>query len=98
LYGEKMMITSLLEAGEHDGRPWNRAIIRNLLRCEPLSLRTVRIRFFCDDGPEVHVTGGEATDVAVQPWKPATAAGDKPVMSEDRALNQERITEGGLSG
>ncbi len=55
------------------GRPWNREIIRSLLRCDPLSFKTVRITVHYDDGPVVAAIGGDVADVASKPWKPVVS-------------------------
>lgn len=52
------------------GKRWNREIIRSLLRCDPLSFKTVRITVHYGDGPSVARRGGEIEDVADKPWKP----------------------------
>jgi hypothetical protein len=65
----------------HNGRPWNREIIRSYLRCDPLSFKTVRITIFLNDGPAVAQEGGDPQDVADQSWKDATAPVDKVAMT-----------------
>ena len=55
------------------GKPWNREIIRSLLRCDPLSFKTVRITVHYNDGPVVAAIGGDIADVASKPWKPVVS-------------------------
>ncbi|MGH7575677.1 MAG: hypothetical protein ACREM1_11220 [Longimicrobiales bacterium] len=71
---------------EHDGVPWNREIIRSLLRCEPVSFMTVHITIYLDDGPPVAREGGDLEDVVDQPWKEAAASVDRPAMKRAREI------------
>lgn len=52
------------------GKPWNREIIRSLLRCAPLSFKTVRVTLQYNDGPVIAAEGGDVASVADRPWKP----------------------------
>jgi hypothetical protein len=52
------------------GKPWNREVIHSLLRCAPISFKTVMITVFLDGGPPVAQGGGTVADVASKPWKP----------------------------
>lgn len=62
--------TRHLAMREHEGKPWNREIIRSLLRCEPLSFKTVLTTVFLDDGPPIAQIGGREADVREKPWRP----------------------------
>ena len=62
--------TRHLAMREHEGKPWNREIIRSLLRCEPLSFKTVLTTIFLNDGPPVAQIGGVQADVRTKPWRP----------------------------
>ena len=54
---------------EEDGEPWNREVIRSLLRCTPLEFKTVRVTVFLDDGPPVAQVGATLEDISDQPWR-----------------------------
>ena len=62
--------TRHLAMREHEGKPWNREIIHSLLRCEPLSFKTVLTTIFLNDGPPVAQIGGVQADVRTKPWRP----------------------------
>ena len=62
--------TRHLAMREHEGKPWNREIIRSLLRCKPLSFKTVLTTIFLNNGPPVAQIGGVQADVGTKPWRP----------------------------
>jgi hypothetical protein len=62
--------TRHLAMREHEGKPWDREIIRSLLRCEPLSFKTVLTTIFLKDGPPLAQIGGAEADVRTKPWRP----------------------------
>jgi|SRR5688572_7386375 hypothetical protein len=62
--------TRHLAMRKHEGKPWNREIIRSLLRCEPLSFKTVLTTIFLGDGPPIAQVGGSEADVREKPWRP----------------------------
>jgi hypothetical protein len=66
--------TRHLEPREYNGVPWNREVIHSLLRCDPLSFKTVLTTIFLDDGPPVAQIGGDLASVADNDWRP-TASG-----------------------
>lgn len=61
--------TDRLVMQEEDGEPWNREVIRSLLRCSPVEFKTVRVTVFLDDGPPVAQIGGTLEDVSDEPWR-----------------------------
>jgi hypothetical protein len=62
--------TRHLAEREHEGQPWNREVIHSLLRCEPLSFKTVLTTIFLDQGPPIAQIGGRIEDILDQPWRP----------------------------
>lgn len=62
--------TRHLAMRDHEGKPWNREIIRSLLRCEPLSFKTVLTTIFLENGPPIAQIGGRAADVREKLWRP----------------------------
>ncbi len=75
------------------GKPWNREIIRSMLRCDPLSFKTVRITVHYDDGPVVAAIGGDVADVASKPWKPVVSPSvDEATMRPACAFIAQRST------
>jgi hypothetical protein len=73
------------------GQPWNRELIRSLLRCDPLSFKTVRITLHYDAGPVVAARGGDVADVASEPWKPVTSG-----SVDEAALREACVVISGL--
>lgn len=63
--------TRHLEMREHEGSPWNREVIHSLLRCDPLSFKTVRTTIFLEHGPPIAQIGGLMAEVLGRPWRPA---------------------------
>lgn len=61
--------TDRLETQFEDEQPWNREIIRSLLRCDPVQFKTVRITVFLDDGPPVAQEGGSMAEAARVEWR-----------------------------
>jgi hypothetical protein len=75
------------EPRDEAGRLWNRELIRSLLRCEPLSFKTVRITVHLDDGPVVAERGGKLADVRDEPWRPVGSPSvDEAAMSQACAV------------
>jgi hypothetical protein len=73
---------------EHEnGHPFNREIIRNFLRCDPLSFKTVGVMLSLDDGPVVVWQGGDVRAGWAKPWKPTIPSSvDEGAMSRQCAL------------
>ena len=75
------------------GQPWNRELIRSLLRCDPLLFKTVRITLHYDAGPVVAARGGDLVAVADTPWKSPTAG-----SVDEEAMREACVVIGRLQG
>jgi hypothetical protein len=69
------------------GRAFDREVIRNFLRCDPLSFKNVGVMLSLDDGPVVVWRGGDVRAAWRRPWKPTIPGSvDEGAMSRQCAM------------
>ena len=72
-------------------RPFNRELIHALVRCEPLTFKTVGVTLFYDEGPPVAEAGGSVSEAAKEEWKTPI-----PGSADEGSFQQACMNLGGL--